>query len=74
MVVQMPLHLPADTDLSSPQIKLIKDWNEGLVEKNAEIVGRYFHKDFHRVVHPRSLGQPNQSREEALKELPGIRT
>jgi len=34
-----------------------------------EVFVSYLHKDFRRSVHPRSLGQPEQNREEALKEV-----
>jgi hypothetical protein len=66
---EMPFQLPADTDLNSPQIKLINDWNEGFIQMNVDIVGKYLHKDFRRSVYPRSIGQPDQSKEEWLKEL-----
>jgi len=68
----MSFQLPADTDLSSPQIKLLKDWNEGLVEMNVESIGNHLHKDFHRSVYPRSIGQPEQNKVEWLKELTTI--
>jgi len=65
----MPSQLPADTNLSSPQIKLLSDWNDGLTEMNVETTGRQLHKDFRRSIHPRSLDQPEQSKEEMLKEI-----
>jgi len=36
---------------------------------NVEIIGKYLHKDFRRTVYPRSIGQPEQNKEEWLKEL-----
>jgi len=68
----MPSQLPAGTNLSSPQIKLINDWNDAFTERNMEVFVSYLHKDFRRSVYPRSLGQPEQNREEALKELSGL--
>ena len=68
----MPTQLPADTDLSSPQIKLITEWNEGHLQRNVDILVKYAHKDFCRVVHPRSMGRPEQNKEEWLKEITGI--
>jgi hypothetical protein len=68
----MPTQLPAGTNLSSPQIKLISDWNDGFTEMNVEMIGKLMHKDCRRSIHPRSIGQPEQSKEEALKELSGI--
>jgi hypothetical protein len=66
---QMPTQLPAGTNLSSPQIKLVNDWNDGFTEMNVEIIGKHLHKDFRRLVYPRSIGQPEQNKEEWLKEL-----
>lgn len=71
-LIQMPIQLPADANLSSPQIKLVNDWSEGFLEMNVEILGKPLHKDFRRLVYPRSLGEPEQNKEEWLKEITGI--
>ena len=71
-ILQMPIQLPADANLSSSQIKLISDWNGGFLEMNVEILGKHLHKDFRRLVYPRSLGEPEQNKEEWLKEITGI--
>jgi len=63
----MPSQLPAGTNLSPPQIKLISDWTGGFTGMDVEITGRHLHKDFRRSILPRSLGHPEQSKEEALK-------
>jgi len=68
----MPSQLPAGTNLSSPQITLLSNWNDRLTEMNMEIIGKHFHKDFRRPVYPRSLGQPEQNKEEFLEEVSGI--
>jgi hypothetical protein len=68
----MPSQLPAGTNLSSPQIKLINDWYDGLSEMNVEIIGKHLHKDYRRSIYPRSIGQPEQNKEEALKEASGV--
>ena len=68
----MPSQLPAGTNLSSPQIKLIHDWNEAFMERNMENFAKHMHTDFRRLVYPQSLDQPEQSKEEALKELSEI--
>jgi hypothetical protein len=65
----MPAELPAGTNLSSPQIKLITEFHEAFKERNVENIGKYMHKDFRRSVYPRSIGQPEQNKEEWLKEL-----
>jgi len=68
----MPPQLPASTNLSSPQIKLISDWHDGFTEMNLEIIGKYMHKDFRRLVYPRSIGELELSKEESLKQISGI--
>jgi hypothetical protein len=68
----MPTQLPAGTNLSSPQIKLIIDWFEGVTEKNVEIIGKHLHKDFRRTIYPQYLGLPEQSKEEILIEASAI--
>ena len=68
----MPIQLPADTDLNSPQIKLITEWNEGHLQRNVDILVKHAHKDFRRVIYPRSMGYPEQNKEEWLKEIRGI--
>jgi len=68
----MPFQLPADADPNSPQLKIVQDWNVGFRELNAEIIGKYLHKEFRRSVYPRSIGQPEQNKEEWLKELSAI--
>ena len=68
----MSLHLPADTDLSSPQIKLITEWNEAFLQRNVDMAVKPLHKDFRRVVYPRSMGHPEQNKDEWLEEITGI--
>ena len=68
----MSFKLPADTNLNSPQIKLLVDWNQGFQQLNADILGKYVTKDFRRVVYPRSIGHPEQNKEEWLQEITGI--
>jgi hypothetical protein len=68
----MPTQLPAGTNLSSPQIKLIGGLFEGVTEMNVETIGKHLHKDLRRSIYPRSLGLPEQSKEDLLKEISGI--
>ena len=67
----MPSRLPAGTNLSSPQIKLITEWDIGFREMNVNRIGKYLHKDFRRTVYPRSIGHPEQGKEEFLQEISG---
>jgi len=63
--------LPADTNLSSPQIKLMTDWNVGFKEVNVGIIEKHLHKDFRRTIYPQSIGQPEETKEEFLKKISG---
>jgi hypothetical protein len=71
-IAQMPSQLPAGTNLNSPQIKLLKEWNDAFAEMNIAAMKKLMHKDFRRSVYPRSLGEPEQNAEEAFKELSGL--
>jgi len=42
------------------------------MERNMENFAKHMHKDFRRLVYPQSLDQPEQGKEEALKELSGM--
>ena len=68
----MANQLPADVNLNSPQIQLINEWHEGFKELNVDILAKCLHKDFHRVVYPRSIGQPEQNKEEWIRDITGI--
>ena len=67
----MPPQLPGGTNLSSPQIKLITNWDEGFKEMNVDIIGKHLQKEFRLLVYPRTIGQPEQTKEEFLKKLSG---
>jgi len=67
----MPYQLPADTDLTSPQVKLITEWLQGVHEMNVDKLGNFLTDDFRRFVYPRSLGHPEQTKAEWLKEIGG---
>jgi hypothetical protein len=69
---QMSFQLPADANLDSPQVKLMNEWREGFLKLDIDTLGKYLHKDFRCVIHPRSLGEPVQSKEDWLKETGGI--
>ncbi len=36
---------------------------------NMDTIGRYLHKDFHHVIHPKSLGAPALDKEASLKRF-----
>ena len=67
--VEMPTTLPADANLNSPQIKLINEWNEGFSALNVDLLVKPLHKDFRRVVYPKSIGNSEQNKDEWIQEL-----
>ncbi len=58
----------------SAQVKLINECLQGLDEMNMDIIGRHLHKDFHKVVHPKSLGVPTLDKEAYLKRYSELGT
>jgi hypothetical protein len=53
----------------SPQLKLINEWYRALKQKDVGPIAKLLHKDHVRITYPRSLGKPEQSREEWLEEF-----
>ena len=51
----------------SPQIKLIDAWDRALLAKDLDLAAKYLHKDFRRTTSPRSLGEPDKTKEEWFK-------
>ena len=63
------------TDLESsdsPQIKLIQECSRGFQTRDPAIIAKYLHKDFRNFTYPRSLGQPDQTKEEFLECWAGV--
>ena len=58
----------------SPQVQLINACTRGLDQMNMETIGRYLHKDFHHVIHPKSLGIPPLNKEASLKQYAELGT
>ena len=68
-------HLTPMTDSESsdsPQAKLLFECSQALQAKDLDFIAKYFHKDFRVVSHPRSLGIPEQTKEEWLERWAGI--
>lgn len=53
----------------SPQINLVNEWYRALKARDLELIKKPLHKDHVRITHPRSLGKPDQGREEWLEEF-----
>ena len=63
----------ADQESSdSLQTKLFLDCSQAMQTKDLNVIAKYLHKDFHNVSYPRSLGKPEQTKEEWLEEWAGI--
>jgi hypothetical protein len=63
----------ADQESSdSPQIKILLECSQAFQAGNLDVCAKYLHKDFRNVTYPRSLGKPDQTKEEWLEEWVGI--
>ena len=57
---------------NSPQVKLFREWGQGIQTRDLGLISKGLHKDFRFVVYPRSLGKPEQTREEWLGQIAGV--
>jgi len=53
----------------SPQIALVQEWGRGFEERNVDILAKSLDKDFRYVAYPRSLNQPEKTKEEWLQHV-----
>jgi hypothetical protein len=51
----------------SPQIKIFYELSQGFQTRDLDLIAKAIHKDFRHVAYPRSLGEPEQTREEFLE-------
>jgi hypothetical protein len=56
----------------SPQIKIVSEFVRGFRESDPALLAKHLHKDFRRIIHPRSLGVPEVDRDEWLKNVAGV--
>jgi hypothetical protein len=56
----------------SPQIKLFHECSRGFRKRHLDVAAETLHKDFRYVPYPRSLGHPEQTKEEFLVYWAGI--
>jgi hypothetical protein len=56
----------------SPQLKFLHEWGQGFQKRDLGLIAKTLHKDFRYVTSPKSLGQPEQTREEWLERFAGI--
>ena len=64
------MSIPANS--GSAQVKLVLAWGEGFVKKDMDIITKSLHKDFRYTPYPRSLGLPEQTREEWIAQFTQI--
>lgn len=56
----------------SPQAKLVNEWGQGFEKRDIGLIAKVLHKDYRHITYPRSLGRPEQTREEWLQHIAGI--
>ena len=66
----IPMASPESSD--SPQIKFIQECSRGFKTRDLAILAKNLHKDFRNITYPRSLGQPEQTKEEFLECWTGV--
>lgn len=54
---------------TSPQIKLIHEFDLAMHERNLDLLAKYLHKDFRHVTHPKSVGKPPIIKDEWLATM-----
>jgi hypothetical protein len=55
----------------SPQVKLVREWGRGFRTRDLDLVAKPLHEDFRYVSYPKSLGKPEQTKEEYLEHYAG---
>lgn len=55
----------------SPQVKLVNEWGQGFEKRDIDLIAKLLHKDYRHITYPRSLGRPEQTREEWLQHIAG---
>jgi len=56
----------------SPQVKIMREWGRGFVERDLDLLEKHLHKDFRHFTYPQSLGISEETREEWLKHIAGV--
>ena len=55
-----------------PQVKFIHEWGRGFENRDLAQIAKHLHKDYRHTTLPRSLGQPEQTREEWLEHFGAV--
>ena len=56
----------------SPQLKFVHEWRQAFDKEDLSLVAKSLHKDYRHITYPRSIGKPEQTREEWLEHLAGV--
>ena len=56
----------------SPQVKLMLEWDRGFQKRDLGLIAKSLHKDYRYTTYPRSIGRPEQTREEWLEHIASV--
>ena len=59
-------------NFDSSQVKLMHEWDQGFEKKDPSLIAKSLHKDYRHTLYPRSLGKPEQTREQWLEYIAGV--
>ena len=68
----MATQLPAGVNLDSPQIKFWIECDQAFKQMKVDSFANFLHKDFRFVLLPRSLGEPEKTKDVWLEQIKGI--
>ena len=66
----VPMADPESSD--SAQTKLFRECRRGFQTRDLELIASTIHKDYRYIAYPRSLGKPEQTKEEWLNRWAGL--
>jgi hypothetical protein len=66
----VPMADPESSD--SPQVRLVRECCRGFQTRDLDLAAKSLHKDFRYVPYPKSLGRPEQTKEEWLEQYAKI--
>jgi hypothetical protein len=56
----------------SAQVKLVHEWGRGFQARDLDLIEKALHKDYRYALYPKSLGKPEETREEWLARFAGV--
>ena len=64
--------MPDWENSDSPQVKLMREWDQGFEKRDLALIAKSLHKDYRHTYYPRSLGKPELTREQWLGYIAGV--